>query len=288
MLPIYLKALMEALETAAGATTSANDSPAGRWKRTAAAAEALAGATTTANSTTSGFMLRTAVALESIAGTGGTEENANEPGMLKRIADALEVQSGEVLEGSLEYRVAMAAENATFAPQTYVTEWTSPASGAVAAIGAGPAWSNPGNILASDDVYATLAAAATSSQEIRAYFDFSALVPSGATITKVEVQFEIKKSGGSGLITQSYLLNGAAGNEGDRISADMISSNPTITTSDAYCTVVPTDDLWGVGAGLTAAVVRNANFGVSFVGNTAIGTSTLSMDHVQMRITYTA
>lgn len=114
MRPSYLAATMTALETAAGATTVANDNESGRWKRIAAAAETLAGATTSANATPSGYRLRTAIALESIAGTDGNEENRNETGLLKRIADALEVQSGQVLAGSLEYRIAEAAANATF------------------------------------------------------------------------------------------------------------------------------------------------------------------------------
>ena len=112
MRPIYLKAFMTSLETAAGATTSANDSPAGRWKRIAAAAEALAGETSSANSTLEGYRLRTAVALEVLSGTDGTEENRNETGMLKRIVDALDALNGTTVAGSLEYRIATAADTA--------------------------------------------------------------------------------------------------------------------------------------------------------------------------------
>lgn len=104
------------LETAAGATTSANPSPAGYWSRIAEASEVLADATTSANATISGYMLRAALALESLAGTDGNEENASYFGYLKRIVDALEVQSGSVETGSLIHRLVLAAENATFGP----------------------------------------------------------------------------------------------------------------------------------------------------------------------------
>lgn len=102
------------LETAAGASTSANANEAGYWARIAAAAEALAGASTTANANPQGYRLRTAIALESIAGTSGAEENANETGYKKRIVDALEVQAGAIGTGSLDYRMMIAAQNAEF------------------------------------------------------------------------------------------------------------------------------------------------------------------------------
>lgn len=102
------------LETAAGASTSANPNESGYWKRIAAATEVLAGASTTANDNPQGYRLRAAVALESIAGTSGAEENANESGYKKRIVDALEVQAGAITAGSLDYRMMIAAAAAEF------------------------------------------------------------------------------------------------------------------------------------------------------------------------------
>jgi hypothetical protein len=103
---VDLEAIADALETAAGGTTSANPNAIGRWKRIAAAVETLAGASTT--------MKRTAVALESIAGTDGTAENLNEAGYKKRIVDAFEVQSGSVETGSIDHRMVLGAQNASF------------------------------------------------------------------------------------------------------------------------------------------------------------------------------
>lgn len=115
-----------ALETAAGASTSTNPNEPGYWKRIASAVEALAGATTSANDVPSGYMLRSALALESIAGTSGTEENSNYSGLLKRIVDALEVQSGAVEVGSLEHRLLLGAQNATFGGGEPVSLWPQP------------------------------------------------------------------------------------------------------------------------------------------------------------------
>lgn len=111
-----LASIVTSLETAAGASTSANPNESGYWKRIAAAAEVLAGASITTNNHSLGYMKRTAVALESIAGTSGAEENANEPGYMKRIVDALEVQSGNVVTGSLMHRLKLGAQNALFSP----------------------------------------------------------------------------------------------------------------------------------------------------------------------------
>jgi hypothetical protein len=104
------------LETSAGATTTANATEAGYWKRIALALEALTSSTSTANDNVPGWMKRAAVAAEASAGTSGAEENTTDTGVLKRLVDALEVKSGAVLAGSLWYRLRMAAANAVWAP----------------------------------------------------------------------------------------------------------------------------------------------------------------------------
>ncbi len=103
-----------ALETKAGASTSANAGREGYWKRIAAAAEAIALTSTIANQSLEGFMLRTALALEGTAGTSGAEETAGYSGYLKRIVDALEVKAGAVGTSDITSRFVIAAANATF------------------------------------------------------------------------------------------------------------------------------------------------------------------------------
>ena len=103
-----------ALETAAGASTTANNTDIGWWMRIAAAAEDLANAGTTANANELGFMRRTAIALEVVAGGSGAQENDTYFGYLERIADALEIKASATYPGSIENRVLQGAINAVW------------------------------------------------------------------------------------------------------------------------------------------------------------------------------
>ncbi|MGA9220389.1 MAG: hypothetical protein WBZ57_04235, partial [Pseudomonas graminis] len=109
-----LSATAASLETTAGASTTANATPAGYWERIRAALETLAGAASSAADGVAGDMLRAAVAAEVVAGTSGAEENDNKQGKLKRLVDALEVQAGAVTTGSLWDRLRIAAGAAVF------------------------------------------------------------------------------------------------------------------------------------------------------------------------------
>lgn len=109
-----------ALETTAGASTTANATEAGYWERIRAALETLAGTTSSAADGVAGDMLRAAVAAEAVAGTSGAEENDNKQGKLKRLVDALEVQAGAVTTGSLWDRLRVAAGAAAFTPFTAI------------------------------------------------------------------------------------------------------------------------------------------------------------------------
>jgi hypothetical protein len=102
-----LKAALTAFEALTSVQVG-NDNEEGLWHKIALTAEELAGVSNTANGNIHGFMLRTALALETISGTSGAEENLNQAGLLKRIVDALEAETG-VGTGSLEHRFAVAA-----------------------------------------------------------------------------------------------------------------------------------------------------------------------------------
>ena len=110
---VQLLATVTALETAAGAVTSANSSPTGYWKRIAVASEALAGASTSANSNVEGYMLRTALALETASGASTPTANRGERGLMLRIVNALEAL-GAVGTGSLDRRLMLGAQGASF------------------------------------------------------------------------------------------------------------------------------------------------------------------------------
>jgi len=117
-----LASIASTLETTAGASTSANANEAGYWKRIAAALETMASASTSANANINGYQLRSARAIEVLSGTSGAEENLNENGYLKRIADGLEAQTG-VTTGSLIERIRIASGSYTVGP-SYSTEAT--------------------------------------------------------------------------------------------------------------------------------------------------------------------
>lgn len=121
-----IKQVADALEAAAGITTSTNENDTGYWLRIANAAEDLAGVSNTRNMTLGGFYDRTALALESLSGTDGVAENRQEDGYFKRIVDALEVLAGQVYTGSLEYRMVQAAQNVDAAPNNSITAFTVP------------------------------------------------------------------------------------------------------------------------------------------------------------------
>lgn len=90
---------------------------AGYWERMALAAESLTGFSSTANANVEGYMLRTALAFEDMFGGSGQEESATEPGYMKRIVDALEIEAG-VSAGSLEQRFITALNSVSFDTDT--------------------------------------------------------------------------------------------------------------------------------------------------------------------------
>lgn len=108
------------LESDAGASTSANPTVTGYWKRIAAALEALAGASTSANTNLSGYMLRSALAAEVIGGTTGGE-NSTEAGYLKRIVEAFEAENAETYTGSWLERFRLAVIDYTAGAPTGIT-----------------------------------------------------------------------------------------------------------------------------------------------------------------------
>lgn len=108
----YLTQIADDLEAVAGASTTANASLTGYWKRIAAAAEVIAGASTSANADLDGYILRTALALESVEGTSPTGYGLNTNGLLARVANALEHNAG-ASNGSLIKRIAEAAAGYT-------------------------------------------------------------------------------------------------------------------------------------------------------------------------------
>lgn len=166
------------------------------------------------------------------------------------------------------------------------TAWLPAASGASNALagdspapGSLPTWVNPSFITADDGLNATRAAkATTNSDTLRALFDFSSAVPSGATILGVELSTKKVGSGWNDLLIQLVTANTPS-------IADRVGTNKATGTAwpatEAEVFYGGAADLWG--ATLTAAIVR-ATFGVDIRSNKTSGAG--GVGFVQMRVTY--
>lgn len=181
-----------------------------------------------------------------------------------------------------------AGGSAAAAPVT--TAWLNAASGVNLDLAgdvapAGQAWGNSSNITVCDSNPVTSAAKTTgNTQTCRAFYDFSAEVPSGATI--IGVEFRLLKLCTVVLVGTDLIISLVTANTNslaDRAGSNKASATPwdTSYTSSVYGGAA---DLWG--ATLTDTIVRSGAFGVDLRGNRTSGF--LRMDCAEMRVTYSA
>jgi MSHA biogenesis protein MshQ len=149
------------------------------------------------------------------------------------------------------------------------------------------AWVNPLSATASDNVYATAANVirnTTTNYLNCTGFNFSA-VPAGATITGITVYVERKTSGGTLKDAYVYLIKA-----GTISTAFNGLTTTAYTTADAIEVHGGMTNLWATT--WTDTDVKAANFGVAFAAKNTSTTSTtnrtVSVDHIQVRIDYTA
>lgn len=168
----------------------------------------------------------------------------------------------------------MAATSATY-PSTVVDNDT---------VGA-YAWSNPGNAVSDDNVYAScvIAIAGTGQSHYLWATNFGFSVPAGATIDGVTVEYGryASQSGASRYTKDAtlQLIKGGALTGDDK--ADTSTKWPTSEGNKAYGNAV---DGWN--ANLSAADVNGSTFGVAISCNvTAVGTAYI--DYVRITINYT-
>ncbi len=145
------------------------------------------------------------------------------------------------------------------------------------------AWTDPGNVLASDDV--NRATATLLQNEISHYLlarDFDFTIPAGATIDGVEAKIERHATMANSvkdLSVKLYVGGAISGNE----KADTGTFYPT---SDAIATYGGAADLWG----LTPAVaqVNAADFGFALAcTNVNASSRTARVDHMTVTVYYT-
>jgi CshA-type fibril repeat protein len=143
-------------------------------------------------------------------------------------------------------------------------------------------WTNPGNIAASDNTYATQTNASTGTTTYLYAKGFGFNIPANAIVDGIVVTVE-KKASGTNAIADSRisLLNNTTN----------LGSNKTITgnwsTTDAVSTYGTSTDPWGTtSATLTPAIVNSANFGFRYRVNFVTANATAYVDYATMKLYY--
>lgn len=145
-------------------------------------------------------------------------------------------------------------------------------------------WTNPARAVASDGSYATAAVDGTTTRYLQCT-GYGFAIPAAATITGITVNVERRSSsvanGGSQDAAMRIVKAGVIGTT-DRSTATIY------TTADVIEAHGGVADLWGDT--WTAADINAATFGAAFAATKASaagGGHTISVDHVQVTITYT-
>jgi len=154
------------------------------------------------------------------------------------------------------------------------------------AAGGATVLTNPGNISASDDVYATITLSPLNKPAFVVYnFGFS--IPSGATINGISVSIEGHASIGSDISIYSAILGIYSGNTfSPRGSTE---KNSTLwTTTDSSYVMGSSSDLWG--ASWTVNDINSSGFGcqITLFNSDNSNNVTVYIDCITITITYTA
>lgn len=155
----------------------------------------------------------------------------------------------------------------------------------------GANWTNSGNIVANDNVFATtvLGAGASSPILIARNFGFTtADVPSGVLITGLEFRVNWRRlSGYATTVTNAAIRFSWGGSDGDNKAASV----PAISNTKTQFTLGSTTDGWNATS-LTLAgqdtEVRSAEFGMTFRirNDDAKYSLEVGVDSVEMRVTH--
>jgi hypothetical protein len=144
------------------------------------------------------------------------------------------------------------------------------------------AWTSPGNIVSSNDTYATATLSDAQNSDWLVATNFSMNLPAGATPIAYKVEVEAKQSTAlDTIINYAQLVYGGVG------VGTLKTPNLTgdLTTTDAYYAIGGSGDAWG--ASLSGAQVNDTSFGVrvSFRHNSTA--NTVSVDHIRLTVWYT-
>ena len=177
---------------------------------------------------------------------------------------------------------------------------TSAGAGADGGAGLTPAvaWANPGNVVTSNNVYATTAAMTGGYTNYLQATTFGFVIPAGSTILGIKVEIEgstVAVPAGEAFLGINHitLLKG-----GISVGNSLASYNPITNVwtpefpnvTDAYVSAGSSSELWGTT--WTVAEINVAGFGVQFSGRYQTGqlppgaSLTPSIDHIRITIYY--
>lgn len=145
-------------------------------------------------------------------------------------------------------------------------------------------WSNPGNIVSSNNSYATrvLTSGNDSNKLIASNFGFS--IPAGSTINGILVEVECKASAESSLQFENVILT-PDGTWAGQVGDDKNDIGVYLGTTDAYKSYGGAADSWG--RTWTPTEINASGFGV-ILALLASANATGSIDHVRVTVYYTA
>ncbi|MEW6211349.1 MAG: hypothetical protein AB1631_23490 [Acidobacteriota bacterium] len=152
------------------------------------------------------------------------------------------------------------------------------------------AWSNPGNIVSSNNVRASAAIGDTNTSHYLKATNFGFSIPAGATVNGIQVEYECHdtaSSGGSAVEDNSIrLVKGGTISGNDKADG---TSWPHQSFSEAYLSKGGSSDLWGLS--WMADDINSSNFGVVISAKPRpgfeISDAVALVDHVRITITYT-
>jgi len=142
-------------------------------------------------------------------------------------------------------------------------------------------WANPGNVTASDNVYATASLGAAGVSHYIKATNFGFNIPAGATINGILVEWEVSASNSTDVkdFFATIVKGGVIGSTNR--------ANPsTWTTTDAFLSHGNSSDLWGET--WTANDINAVNFGATLSAQDATTAATAKVDSVRITVTYTA
>lgn len=147
-------------------------------------------------------------------------------------------------------------------------------------------WSNPGNITADGDVYATTAGTGGAQSHYLKALDFDFAIPTGATIDGITVAIA-RKSSQNGALRYTY-DNTVKLVVGGSVTGDNKAATTTKwPTTEAAASYGGAADKWGLTP--SVAQVNGTDFGVVLaVNNYGAAGATASVDSITITITYTS